>query len=179
VPRDVTAAVDTDRSRDAGGAGPFTVERRDDVAVIVLDVPGQSMNTLRTEFVADLDGLLDDLEADRDVRGIVLASGKPDSFLAGADIEMLAGVRTAAEGVALAREGQRAFDRIEGCTTPVVVAVHGTCVGWSWPWHAMAVSPPMTRQPASVSPRSCWVCCPEAAGRSACHGWSGSSRHSS
>jgi 3-hydroxyacyl-CoA dehydrogenase/enoyl-CoA hydratase/3-hydroxybutyryl-CoA epimerase len=129
VPRDVTAAVDTDRSRDAGGAGPFTVERRDDVAVIVLDVPGQSMNTLRTEFVADLDGLLDDLEADRDVRGIVLASGKPDSFLAGADIEMLAGVRTAAEGVALAREGQRAFDRIEGCTTPVVVAVHGTCVG--------------------------------------------------
>ena len=107
----------------------FAIERRDDVAVIVLDVPGQSMNTLRTDFIGDLERVLDDLEADRDVRGVVLTSGKPDSFIAGADIEMLAGVGSVAEGMALSRDGQRVFDRIEGCTTPVVVAVHGTCLG--------------------------------------------------
>jgi 3-hydroxyacyl-CoA dehydrogenase / enoyl-CoA hydratase / 3-hydroxybutyryl-CoA epimerase len=116
-------------SSDGETGGLFTVERRGDVAVIVLDVPGQSMNTLRTDFIAALEGLLDELETDRDVRGVVLASGKPDSFIAGADIEMLAGVRSVEEGVALSRSGQRVFDRIEGCTTPVVVAVHGTCLG--------------------------------------------------
>lgn len=107
----------------------FAVERRDDVAVIVLDVPGQSMNTLRTDFVADLERLLGDLEADRAVAGVVLASGKTDSFIAGADIEMLAAVASPADGVALSREGQRVFDRIEGSTTPVVAAIHGTCLG--------------------------------------------------
>lgn len=119
----------TDSGRADGGSAAFTVERRDDIAVIVLDVPGQSMNTLRTDYIGDLERLLDDLEADREVRGVVLTSGKPDSFIAGADIEMLAGVGSVAEGVALARDGQRVFDRIEGCTTPVVVAVHGTCLG--------------------------------------------------
>jgi len=114
---------------DAGPGPRFTVEHRGDVAVIVLDVPDHSMNTLRTDLVEDLDGLLDDLEAERNVRGVVLTSGKPDSFIAGADIEMLAGVGTVDDGVALARDGQRVFDRIAGCTTPVVAAVHGTCLG--------------------------------------------------
>lgn len=123
----MTSTTDSDRADDMQSA--FTVERRDDVAVVVLDVPGQSMNTLRTDFSAELERLLDDLEADRDVRGVVLTSGKPDSFIAGADIEMLAGVGSVAEGVALSRDGQRVFNRIEGCTTPVVVAVHGTCLG--------------------------------------------------
>ena len=126
---DTTAHDGTGGTRDAEAGGLFTVERRDDVAVIVLDVPGRSMNTLRTDFIADLYGLLDDLESDRGVRGVVVASGKPDSFIAGADIEMLAGVGSVDEGVALSRDGQRVFDRIEGCTTPVVAAVHGTCLG--------------------------------------------------
>ena len=68
-----------------------TLERHGDVAVLLLDVPGASMNTLRTEFVADIEQLLDEVEADPDVRGLVIASGKPDSFIAGADLEMPAG----------------------------------------------------------------------------------------
>jgi 3-hydroxyacyl-CoA dehydrogenase/enoyl-CoA hydratase/3-hydroxybutyryl-CoA epimerase len=104
-----------------------TLERRGDVAVLRLDVPGVSMNTLRIEFVADIEALLDEVEADPDVRGLVIASGKPGSFIAGADLEMLAGAGS--HGQQLSREGQRVFDRIEGSATPVVAAIHGACLG--------------------------------------------------
>lgn len=112
---------------DVGGL--FTVERDGDVAVVVLDLPDAPVNTLRADVVDELDRALDAAEAAPDVRGIVVLSGKPDSFVAGADVTMLAGVTTAEDGVALSRAGQRAFDRIEGCTRPVVAAIHGTCLG--------------------------------------------------
>lgn len=107
----------------------FTVERRDDVALVAFDVPGASANMLRTDFIADLERVLDDLEADTAIRAAVLTSGKPDSFIVGADIAMLSGVSSVDDGVALAREGQRVFDRLEGCAVPVVAAIHGVCVG--------------------------------------------------
>ncbi|MBW3604864.1 MAG: fatty acid oxidation complex subunit alpha FadJ [Actinobacteria bacterium] len=107
----------------------FTLEHRDDVAVIVLDMPGGSTNTLRTEFTDELEGLLDEVEDDRDVTGVVIASGKPDSFIEGADIAMFSEVETADDGAALARVGQRVFERIEASSTPIVVAIHGACMG--------------------------------------------------
>ncbi len=126
---------DDDRSRDAtdttGTAtfGPFSVERRGAVAVVTFDMPGVTTNTLRTEFTDDLEQLLDMVEADRDISGVVLTSGKPDSFIVGADVAMFADVATAGDGVALSRIGQRTFERIEAGATPVVAAIHGACLG--------------------------------------------------
>lgn len=113
----------------SSGAGPFTLHRRDDIAVIVLDMPGQSTNTLHTEFTADLESLLDRVEADRGIVGVVITSGKPDSFIVGADIAMFTAVDTTTDGVALARLGQRVFERVESSTTPMVAAIHGACMG--------------------------------------------------
>jgi 3-hydroxyacyl-CoA dehydrogenase/enoyl-CoA hydratase/3-hydroxybutyryl-CoA epimerase len=107
----------------------FTVDHRDGIAVVTLDVPGQSMNTLRTEAITDLERVLDAVEGDATVRGVVLTSGKPDSFIAGADVAMFGEVASIDEGIELSRAGQRAFDRVEATTKPVVAAIHGTCVG--------------------------------------------------
>ena len=105
------------------------VDRRDDVAVVTIDIPGASVNTLRPELTDDLERVLDELERDPAVRGVVLASGKDDSFVAGADVGVLAGITSAADGVELSRAGQRAFDRLERTTKPVVAAIHGSCLG--------------------------------------------------
>ena len=120
------AADDTDTTTTAG---VFTVERRDGLAVISFDVPDASANMLRTDFIADLERVLDEIEADSDVRAAVLTSGKRNSFIVGADIAMLSSVSSVEDGVALSREGQRVFDRVEGCAVPVVAAIHGVCVG--------------------------------------------------
>lgn len=103
--------------------------RADGIAVATIDVPGESQNTLKAEFVAEATALLDRLERDADVRGVVLISGKPGSFVAGADINMLQACRTAAEATELSKTGQRFFDRLEAFKAPVVAAIDGACLG--------------------------------------------------
>jgi 3-hydroxyacyl-CoA dehydrogenase/enoyl-CoA hydratase/3-hydroxybutyryl-CoA epimerase len=59
---------------------------------------------------------------------VVLLSGKRDSFITGADIKEFVGW-TASQAEAASREGQALLERIERARTPVVAAIHGTCVG--------------------------------------------------
>ncbi|MCK7461504.1 MAG: fatty acid oxidation complex subunit alpha FadJ [Sphingobacterium sp.] len=103
--------------------------REDGIAVVTIDLPGESQNTLKAEFVDEANALLDRLEQDPNVRGVVLISGKPGSFIAGADINMLKACRTAAEAADLSKAGQRFFDRLESFKTPVVAAIDGACLG--------------------------------------------------
>ncbi len=74
----------------------FTLSRQDNgIAVLTMDVPGESMNTLKQAFGDDITKILDEIEADNSIKGVVLISGKPSSFVAGADITMLDACTTA------------------------------------------------------------------------------------
>ena len=121
----------------AGGERCFTVEVADGVATLLLDVPGQGVNTLSAEVGDEFDRLLTRLEQDASVKAIVLASGKREGFVAGAKIEMIRGVASAAEAEALSRRAQAGFDRLERFHKPVVAAIHGACLGGGLEW-AMA-----------------------------------------
>src|SRR5687768_14265851 len=105
----------------------LTVE--DGVAVVVFDTPNESLNiisrSVKNEFIA----LFQRLESDLAIRAAVLISGKPDSFIAGADIEEFLEWKTAAQAESASREGHALLDRLEGLRTPVVAAIHGACLG--------------------------------------------------
>jgi len=103
--------------------------RDDGIAVITIDLPGESQNTLKAEFVTEANALLDHLEHNPSVQGVVFISGKPGSFIAGADINMLKACQTAAAATELSKAGQRFFDRLENFKTPVVAAIDGACLG--------------------------------------------------
>ena len=107
----------------------FRVEIDDGVATCLLDVAGEPVNTLSTEVGAELQEMLVALERDPAVRGVVLASGKKDGFVAGARIDVIQRARSAAEAEALSRAAQRGFDALERFPKPVVVAIHGACLG--------------------------------------------------
>ena len=108
----------------------FTMDIRDDgVAVVTIDVPGESMNTLKDSFADEVGSLLNKLESDSSIKGVVFISGKPGSFIAGADINMINDCETAADTESLARKGQAMFDRIEQLDVPVVAAINGACLG--------------------------------------------------
>ncbi len=108
----------------------FSLNRRNDgIAVITIDIPGESMNTLKSEYMEQANALMDELEKDKELKGIIYVSGKPGSFIAGADIRMLAACQTADEVSALSRGGQAFFDRIERMKVPVVAAIDGVCLG--------------------------------------------------
>ncbi|MDJ0790584.1 MAG: fatty acid oxidation complex subunit alpha FadJ [Acidimicrobiia bacterium] len=101
------------------------------VATVLMDRRGESMNTLGVELLQELDTVIDRLEAD-DVRAVVLGSAKKD-FLAGADIRMFADFKTPDDAITGLQEIHRIFNRIEALSAeagkPVVMAIHGACLG--------------------------------------------------
>ncbi len=107
----------------------FTLEIEAGVAVVTLDVPGAPVNTLSTAVAQEFAELLTQLEGDPLVGSIVLLSGKPDSFIAGADIEEFTRLHTSEEATALSRQAQGLMDRVAASRKPVVAAIHGACLG--------------------------------------------------
>jgi 3-hydroxyacyl-CoA dehydrogenase/enoyl-CoA hydratase/3-hydroxybutyryl-CoA epimerase len=112
------------------GTRAFRRERGDDgVLILTLDVPGEKVNTLGKGLIAELDEIFAVVEADRGIKAMVIVSGKPDNFMAGADIKAFTAIRSALEGETLSRTGQAILDRLETVRVPVVVAIHGACLG--------------------------------------------------
>src|SRR5207245_5973715 len=77
----------------------------------------------------EIDALITDLDARPEVKGVVLRSGKPDNFIAGADIKEFTAIRSALEGETLSRSAQGVVGRLEAGRVPVVAAIHGSCLG--------------------------------------------------
>ncbi|MDX1676971.1 fatty acid oxidation complex subunit alpha FadJ [Arsukibacterium sp.] len=108
----------------------FSLNIRDDqVAVITMDIPGESMNVLKASFADEIDDILNTIQKNSGIKGVVFISGKKDSFIAGADISMLDNCDTAGQAEDIARMGQQMFDRLEQMKIPVVAAINGPCLG--------------------------------------------------
>ncbi|MFT6902803.1 MAG: 3-hydroxyacyl-CoA dehydrogenase/enoyl-CoA hydratase/3-hydroxybutyryl-CoA epimerase, partial [Colwellia sp.] len=127
---DSNQANDKEINQESHNMSTFTLIRQDNgIAHLVMDVIGESMNTLKAEFSEEIDTVLKEIRNDSTIKGIVLLSGKKDSFVAGADINMLASCQSASEATALSRQGQLIFDQIESLSIPVVAAINGACLG--------------------------------------------------
>ncbi|NNE19417.1 MAG: fatty acid oxidation complex subunit alpha FadJ, partial [Myxococcales bacterium] len=108
----------------------LTIEKRGDgVAIVRMDIPGEPMNTLKSDFIDTFTEAFSSIESDADIKAVVFTSGKKDSFIAGADITMLEAVTSAEEGERVSREGHKVMNRIESCPKPVVAAIHGVALG--------------------------------------------------
>ncbi|HEY2065603.1 MAG TPA: enoyl-CoA hydratase-related protein, partial [Gemmatimonadaceae bacterium] len=105
------------------------VENVDGVAVVTIDLPGEPVNKVTAALRAEFSQMFARLEGDETVRGIVLASAKPDTWLAGADIDEFLQMSGAADAEALSRSGQALLARLEAMKVPVVAAIHGACLG--------------------------------------------------
>ncbi|MEX2093289.1 MAG: 3-hydroxyacyl-CoA dehydrogenase NAD-binding domain-containing protein [Pirellulales bacterium] len=102
-----------------------------DVGLISFDLPGKGANILSLAVLQELGGLLDQLVARQDLAGLVIQSGKPGTFIAGADIrEFLASLGAPkSEVVAMCRRGQSLFGRLAELPLVTVAAIDGICVG--------------------------------------------------
>jgi 3-hydroxyacyl-CoA dehydrogenase/enoyl-CoA hydratase/3-hydroxybutyryl-CoA epimerase len=107
----------------------FRVATEGDVAIITLDNDGARVNTLSTPMMRAFADVLSNLEADASVKALVIISGKPDSFIVGADIKEFAEYPSPEEVSARIAEGHALLGRLERSFKPVIAAVHGPCVG--------------------------------------------------
>jgi len=109
--------------------GAFSLDRRERVAVVVFDQPGQAVNTLTTEIGEELLEILERVRGDHTVDAVVLASEKKDAFIAGADIDQFVALKTQEEARQLSTAGQRLVERLAAFPKPLVAAIHGVCLG--------------------------------------------------
>lgn len=101
----------------------------DGLAVLTFDLPGERVNKYSAHVLLELEGVLDGLAKRNDVKALLLVSGKPDIFIAGADVREIAGVSdpaTIANGV---RRGHEILGKLANLPFPTVAAIEGPCVG--------------------------------------------------
>ena len=102
---------------DDGGIRTITINRPD------------KLNALNRETIGELDQALNEAEADKSVRVLIITGSGPKAFVAGADIKEFAhfGID---EGKALSADGhKRLFDHVEHLGKPVIAAVNGFALG--------------------------------------------------
>ena len=101
----------------------------DGVLIATLDTPGEKVNKLNEPMIEEFSALLDRLESDDSLEGALLVSGKDENFIAGADIEMFKTRETADEMGELSWTGHEILLRVENFKKPIVVGIHGSCMG--------------------------------------------------
>jgi enoyl-CoA hydratase len=116
----------------------FDVRVSDHIAHVTMKGPGKG-NALGPEFWAEAPVVFDELDADPEVRAVVL-NGAGGNFTYGLDLVSMTGeLRYALAAPAMAAERTRFLDRLTvmqcavtslmSCRKPVVAAVSGWCVG--------------------------------------------------
>ncbi|MFB9996782.1 fatty acid oxidation complex subunit alpha FadJ [Providencia rustigianii] len=99
------------------------------VGVIYIDVPNEKVNTLKAEFAEQFYAILQKAQSTSGLKGLVITSGKKDSFIAGADISMIASCTSKEQASELSKQGHTLFDKIENYPLPIIAAIHGACLG--------------------------------------------------
>src|ERR1700761_789875 len=104
--------------------------RPDTIGVLPFALPDKKVNTLGREVLAELGELLTTI-AREPLRGLLLRSGKPGQFIAGADLNELAMLSFATKeqtGQAISL-GHKLFGAVAMLPFPTVALVDGACMG--------------------------------------------------
>lgn len=98
------------------------------IAVLTINRP-KAMNALNGKTVGEIEAALAEVEADPQVRALVITGAGDKAFVAGADINEINALPSPAAGVAMASRGQAAFFKVERLSKPVIAAVNGFALG--------------------------------------------------
>jgi 3-hydroxyacyl-CoA dehydrogenase/enoyl-CoA hydratase/3-hydroxybutyryl-CoA epimerase len=110
-------------------AAALALDVRDGIAIITIDLPGEPVNKFSAAVIAEFDAMMTRVEGDVAVKAAVLISGKPDVFIAGADIDAFLEFKSAKDAEIASASGHRMMARLERSRVPVVAAIHGACLG--------------------------------------------------
>lgn len=105
----------------------WSFAQKDGVGTLTLDVPDKAVNVLSGQVLEELSEQLDKL-AGKDLKGLVIRSGK-NGFIAGADVNEIAGLADPTKATALVERGQQVLIQLEKMPFPTVAAIHGACLG--------------------------------------------------
>jgi 3-hydroxyacyl-CoA dehydrogenase/enoyl-CoA hydratase/3-hydroxybutyryl-CoA epimerase len=125
----------------------FRMEREGDLAILWFDLPGEKVNKFSSTVMQEFSGVVDELEKAADIKQLIVASGKPSIFIAGADVSEFNKATNVEEAKEYTRFGQQTFHRFSKLPQVKVAAINGACLGGgcelaiSCDWRVMSDSP--------------------------------------
>ena len=107
----------------------FSLKKEDGIGIVTFNLHSEAMNTWTEDAVISFREVLDELDTAMDLSGIIVISGKPDNFCAGANLKMI-GQMTDADGVeTVVKNLNDGFNRMNDFKLPSVAAINGVCAG--------------------------------------------------
>ena len=113
-------------------ANPTLEIDSDGIAWITFDDPERSLNVLTEPVMGRFSEVLSEAATaglDGRFKVVVLRSGKPGSFIAGADVDTIAALENPLEAESKIKLGQAIYNDLESMPVPTVAAIDGICVG--------------------------------------------------
>jgi enoyl-CoA hydratase len=100
----------------------------ENMAVVTFNRP-KVLNALNHDTMVELSAAIDELGSDPKVRCIILTGAGEKAFVAGADINELRAIPSAAHGAEFAAWGQAILFKMENLSKPVIAAINGYALG--------------------------------------------------
>lgn len=110
-----------------GGRGMAIRVDGDGIATVTIDRPGARVNVMDVRFIEELEQAVASLAPD--LRGLIVASSKERTFVAGADLRQMVEAPTAGEAAGQVRRLQRTLHRLATLPYPSVAAINGAALG--------------------------------------------------
>src|SRR5207245_781087 len=108
----------------------FRVESHESGFVhLVMDHPDRKVNVLDMAAIEGLDQALDEIQVMPELLGVVLRSGKPGAFIAGADVQAIGSITSREEVLGWIHRAHAAFGKLAALRCPTVAAIDGACLG--------------------------------------------------
>ncbi len=109
--------------------GLTTKKTEDGLLVVTYDRPDSRVNAWSAAAIKELGDIITRLEDDESLRAAVFLSGKPEVFVAGADLSEIEALDSAEAAAEFAGQAQSVFDRLAQVVKPTLAAVHGPALG--------------------------------------------------
>lgn len=103
------------------------LEKEEAIATITLNRP-RRLNAINGKMIEEIDRVMDDLASDAGIK-VVIITGGPDYFCAGADISEVIKIASVDEGYEFSRRIQKIFDKINYLPKPVIASISGLALG--------------------------------------------------
>lgn len=101
----------------------------DHILWLYFDRQNASVNTINIEVMMELSTIVDQLTAQSEYRGMIIASAKKHGFIAGADINLFTKFKDIDDATQALLTGQGILSRLEALKMPVVAMIDGFCLG--------------------------------------------------
>ncbi|BAU27473.1 enoyl-CoA hydratase/carnithine racemase [Aneurinibacillus soli] len=104
------------------------LEKKDGIALVTLNRP-EVRNAISFELVEELDGCLDELAADQDVKVVIFTGAGDKAFVSGGDLGQFLSVRTKDKSYPMLMRVGRLLSRIDRFPKPTIAMMNGAAIG--------------------------------------------------